>query len=115
MKRKRATGEAAPRLRSRGDRHAVNGQVRPCARPLAAPAAGAPDGKVIALAPRPEWDARTTAALAANRCVKCQSTFVMREPAFLHCYYCGAMTRIPSGSLLEQELFEVRSGLRLAS
>lgn len=115
MKRKRAPGEAAPRPRGRSDAHAANGHAPPPARPPTGPAVVAPDGKVIALATRPERDARTTAALAANRCVKCQSTFVMREPAFLHCYYCGAMTRIPSGSLLEQELFEVRSGLRLAS
>jgi hypothetical protein len=50
-----------------------------------------------------------------DRCVKCSSTFVVREPAFLHCRYCGSMTRIQTGSLLEQELFEIRSGLRLAS
>jgi hypothetical protein len=51
----------------------------------------------------------------ADRCLKCSSTFVVREPAFLHCRYCGTMTRIQTGSLLEQELFELRSGLRLAS
>jgi hypothetical protein len=50
-----------------------------------------------------------------DRCLKCSSTFVVREPAFLHCRYCGSMTRIQTGSLLEQELFEIRSGLRLAS
>jgi hypothetical protein len=51
----------------------------------------------------------------ADRCLKCSSSFVVREPAFLHCRYCGSMTRIQTGSLLEQELFELRSGLRLAS
>jgi hypothetical protein len=55
------------------------------------------------------------AAMPANGCVKCGSVFVVREPAFVHCRYCGNMARIPSGSLLEQELFELRSGLRLAS
>jgi hypothetical protein len=49
------------------------------------------------------------------RCVKCGSTFVDLEPAFLHCRYCGSMTRIPAGSLADQEVFELRSGLRLAS
>jgi hypothetical protein len=39
----------------------------------------------------------------------------MLEPAFLHCLYCGSLTRIAGGSLLAQELFEIRSGLRLAS
>jgi len=75
----------------------------------------APPDKVVALVTRPSLEARATAAVEANRCAKCRSTFVMREPAFLHCFYCGAMTRIPTGSLLEQEMFELRSGLRLAS
>jgi hypothetical protein len=93
----------------------TNGHVAvPTPRPLAGPA-GQPRDKVVALVTPPSPEARVTAALEANRCAKCRSTFVMREPAFLHCYYCGAMTRIPSGSLLEQELFELRSGLRLAS
>jgi hypothetical protein len=48
-------------------------------------------------------------------CLKCGSTFVAREPAFVHCRHCGSLTRIPGSSLLEQELFEIRSGLRLAS
>ena len=51
----------------------------------------------------------------ADRCPKCDSGFVTREPAFLHCRYCGNMARITGGSLLDQELFERRSGLRLAS
>jgi hypothetical protein len=50
-----------------------------------------------------------------NRCPKCGSGFVVHEPAFVHCCYCGAMARIASGSLLAQELFELRLGLRLAS
>ena len=50
-----------------------------------------------------------------NRCGKCDSTYIVREPAFVHCRYCGAMSRIHDGSLLDQEEFEMRSGLRLAS
>lgn len=73
------------------------------------------EAKVVPLVTGPSPGAIVTAALETNRCAKCRSTFVMREPAFLHCHYCGAMTRIPAGSLLEQELFELRSGLRLAS
>jgi hypothetical protein len=48
-------------------------------------------------------------------CVKCGSTFIGHEPAFIHCFYCGNMARIAGGSLLAQELFEIRCGLRLAS
>ena len=50
-----------------------------------------------------------------DRCAKCGSTFVGREPAFIHCFYCGKMARIANASMLEQEVFEIRSGLRLAS
>jgi hypothetical protein len=50
-----------------------------------------------------------------DRCVKCDSTFIGREPAFVHCYYCGKMARIANASLLVQEEFERRSGLRVAS
>ena len=51
---------------------------------------------------------------ASDRCPKCRSTFVGLEPAFVHCRCCGAMARIAKASLLDQELFELRSGLRLA-
>ena len=50
-----------------------------------------------------------------DRCVKCHSTFVGHEPAFIHCYYCGKMARIANASLLLQEEFEMRSGMRAAS
>ena len=50
-----------------------------------------------------------------DRCVKCHSTFVGHEPAFIHCYYCGKMARIANASLLLQEEFELRSGMRAAS
>jgi len=46
--------------------------------------------------------------------VKCNSTFIGREPAFIHCFYCGKMARIANASLLAQEEFEMRSGLRIA-
>lgn len=59
--------------------------------------------------------ARRLSADGPPRCAKCDSTFVVREPAFVHCHYCGAMIRIANASLVEQELFEIRSGLRLAS
>lgn len=50
-----------------------------------------------------------------DRCVKCHSTFICHEPAFIHCYYCGKMARIANASLFLQEEFEMRSGMRVAS
>jgi hypothetical protein len=50
-----------------------------------------------------------------NHCVKCGSAFVSHEPLFVHCHYCGALVRVAAASLLDQELFEIRSGVRLAS
>jgi ribosomal protein L37AE/L43A len=50
-----------------------------------------------------------------DHCPKCESTFVRREPAFIHCRYCGNLARIANASLADQELYELRSGLRLAS
>ena len=47
--------------------------------------------------------------------MKCHSTFIAHEPAFIHCYYCGKMARIANASLLLQEEFEMRSGMRAAS
>lgn len=49
-----------------------------------------------------------------DRCSKCGSTFMYHEPAFVHCRYCGKLARVANASLVEQELFEIRSGLRLA-
>jgi len=57
--------------------------------------------------PRPATD-------TAPRCPKCRSAFLTIEPAFVHCHYCGAMTRRPAGSLAEQLDYEVRSGLLIA-
>ncbi len=73
-------------------------------------------GAVVALGPARTL-ARTRQEVVASRphCPKCGSSFVEREPAFLHCHYCGHLARIPTGSLMAQELFELRSGLRLAS
>ncbi len=53
--------------------------------------------------------------VATPRCPKCRSTFVGLEPAFLHCHCCGKLARLAKASLADQELFELRSGLRLAS
>ena len=63
----------------------------------------------------PKKDARKGADDGVLRCAKCGSTFVEREPAFLHCRYCGTLARIPKASLADQELYEIRSGLRIAS
>jgi hypothetical protein len=70
------------------------------------------DGRVIFL--RSPAAAKYVEA-PAEVCVKCGSTFIAYEPAFVHCYYCGNMARIAGGSLLAQELWEIRSGLRIAS
>jgi hypothetical protein len=49
-----------------------------------------------------------------DRCAKCGSTFMCHEPAFVHCRCCGRIARIANASLADQEIFEIRSGLRLA-
>ena len=72
------------------------------------------DGRIVRLVPRLARE-REQAAARGERCAKCGSTFVVLEPAFLHCLFCGSLARIAGGSLLAQELFEIRSGLRLAS
>lgn len=58
---------------------------------------------------------RRLAKASNGGCARCGSLFVAHEPAFVHCRYCGVLIRIPSASLEEQELFEIRSGLRVAS
>jgi hypothetical protein len=80
----------------------------------AAPRRGA---VIVRLTPerRLEHAMATMATREGDRCSKCDSRFVRREPAFLHCFYCGATARILHGSLEEQEIFERRSGLRVAS
>ncbi len=80
----------------------------------AAPRRGA---VIVRLTPerRLEHAMATMATRDGDRCSKCDSRFVRREPAFLHCRYCGKMARLAGASLLDQELFELRSGLRIAS
>jgi hypothetical protein len=75
------------------------------------------DGRVIQLLPRAVREAMALKHVDApgDRCGKCGSTFIAYEPAFVHCYCCGNLARILGASLLAQELFELRSGLRLAS
>jgi hypothetical protein len=51
----------------------------------------------------------------AFRCSKCSSTYVNWEPAFVHCRHCGKLARVARASLVAQEEFEMRSGLRSAS
>ena len=86
-----------------------------------AAAAGLPRqrGRVVPLAITPERGleraARRFLQGPGNACDKCGSTFIVREPAFVHCHYCGKMARIANASLGAQELFELRLGLRLAS
>jgi hypothetical protein len=50
-----------------------------------------------------------------TRCPKCDSTYIGREPAFIHCRLCGKLARIADAPLDLQELWELRSGLRIAS
>jgi hypothetical protein len=71
------------------------------------------DGRVIFLRPAAATTKHVDASTDA--CVKCASTFISYEPAFIHCHCCGNMARIAGGSLLAQELWEIRSGFRIAS
>lgn len=83
---------------------------------VARPAARGPAKVVSLLEPDLvlERTARRFLAQPIDRCVKCNSTFIGREPAFIHCFYCGKLARIANASLLAQEEFEMRSGLRIA-
>lgn len=76
-----------------------------------------PATKVVLLTPERvlERAARRFLSERTNACTKCGSTFIDHEPAFVHCRYCGCIARIANRSLLEQEEFELRSGLRVAS
>jgi hypothetical protein len=73
--------------------------------------------KIVRLVPRRllERVTRAQAGESAGGCVKCGSLFIEVEPAFVHCRYCGSLSRIRGASLLAQEEYEMRSGLRLAS
>jgi hypothetical protein len=81
--------------------------------------ASPPRGRVVTLAITPERQleraSRRFLTDPSDRCVKCGSTFIVREPLFIHCHYCGNMARIANASLGAQELFELVMGLRLAS
>jgi hypothetical protein len=73
--------------------------------------------KIVRLVPRRllERVTRAEPGPAAGGCLKCGSLFLEIEPAFIHCRYCGSLSRIRGASLLAQEEYEMRSGLRLAS
>lgn len=81
------------------------------------PVAQETDARLVRLTPERvrERSLRRLAGDDVERCAKCGSTFIVREPAFIHCRYCGRTARIENGSLVDQELYEIRSGLRLAS
>jgi phage FluMu protein Com len=78
-----------------------------------------PAGKVRVLRVTPELALKRAARKFIDRsetqCPKCGSAFIGLEPAFVRCRYCGKLARIAGASLLDQELFELRSGLRSAS
>ena len=107
---KRKPGRAVARLR--------NAVASPAPASAPAPAGDArPPARVVSLMDPElmlERAARRFLPQAVDRCVKCNSTFVGREPAFIHCYYCGKMARIANASLHLQEEFEMRSGFRIA-
>jgi hypothetical protein len=73
--------------------------------------------KIVRLVPRRllERVTRAQAGDGPRGCHKCGSLFVEIEPAFVHCRYCGSLSRIRGASLLAQEEWEMRSGMRLAS
>jgi hypothetical protein len=73
--------------------------------------------KIVRLVPRRllERVVRAQAGDGRGGCHKCGSLFVEIEPAFVHCRYCGSLSRIRGASLLAQEEWEMRSGMRLAS
>jgi DNA-directed RNA polymerase subunit RPC12/RpoP len=73
--------------------------------------------KIVRLVPRRLLERVTRAqhGQASGGCHKCGSHFIEVEPAFVHCRYCGSLSRIRGASLLAQEEYELRSGLRLAS
>ena len=102
-----------------GNTHAARPKAHRVAPKRATGGASSPRGRVVRLTITPERHleraSRKFLTDPSNRCVKCGSTFITREPAFIHCHYCGSMARIANASLGVQELFELRLGLRLAS
>jgi hypothetical protein len=73
--------------------------------------------KIVRFVPRRllERAVRAQAGENGGGCHKCGSRFLEIEPMFVHCRYCGSLSRIRGGSLLAQEEWEMRSGMRLAS
>jgi hypothetical protein len=82
-----------------------------------APEPHEPHARIVRFVPRRllERVARAQAGEGGSGCHKCGSLFVEIEPAFVHCRYCGSLSRIRGASLLAQEEWETRSGMRLAS
>ena len=79
--------------------------------------AGGPTGIVVRLAPEHGLARAEKRFLTEwpDRCPKCGSESVVREPLFLRCRCCGKLARLANASLADQEVFERRSGLRRAS
>jgi hypothetical protein len=73
--------------------------------------------RVVRLTPEHRFAStgRKVAGERPDQCAKCGSRYIRYEPAFIHCRYCGRIAPIAGASLLEQELYELRSGLRIAS
>ncbi len=73
--------------------------------------------KIVRFVPRRllERAVRAQAGEGNGGCHKCGSRFLEIEPMFVHCRYCGSLSRIRGASLLAQEEWEMRSGMRLAS
>jgi hypothetical protein len=104
------------RRRKPGSAKAHGAKPHRAAGPAPSPAAR---GRVVPLTLTPEHmlerATRRFLKQPTDACVKCGSAFIVHEPAFIHCHYCGAMFRIANASLGAQEIFELRMGLRLAS
>ena len=101
--RKALASNAAPASRAAANGDAAHGSAR--------------GAKVVSLLEPDlvlERTARRFLVHPTDHCVKCNSTFVGREPAFIHCFHCGKLARIANASLQAQEEFEMRSGLRIA-
>ena len=102
-----------------GNAHAARSKAHRAAPKPATAGVSPPRGRVVTLTITPERHleraSRKFLTDPSNRCVKCGSAFITREPAFIHCHYCGSMARIANASLEVQDLFELRLGLRLAS
>ena len=102
-----------------GNAHAAKSKAHRAAPKPAMAGVAPPRGRVVTLDITPERHleraSRKFLTDPSNRCVKCGSAFITREPAFVHCHYCGSMARIANAPLGAQDLFELRLGLRLAS